>query len=216
MARRLLARCSCNRVGWVSHAFGRRTRIIQSLRCAAAGRGSPARRSERFGRDRPCGHTAPLPPCGVVTATDCPMGPPEGWETRVGRGACGRSHTRRYQPRWGQLHGNLATIRRVLTTTSAATWMSSVRHVQGCPSPSGSHCRRCRNGRCRATYQQKMQLTAKSHCRRCRNGRCRSAPSAPPPAHTSRGRKPGLTPLAGRLGGWLGPSHRRVGPPTAR
>jgi hypothetical protein len=40
------------------------TRIIQSLRRAATGRGPPVRGSGHFGWDRPCGHTAPLPHTG--------------------------------------------------------------------------------------------------------------------------------------------------------
>src|SRR5262249_46518411 len=43
--------------------------------------------------------------------------------------------------RCGQLEDSRTTIRRVLTTTSAATLSSRVRQVQGCPSPSGSRCR---------------------------------------------------------------------------
>jgi hypothetical protein len=50
------------------------TRIIQSLRRAAAGREPSARGSGHFGRDRPFGHTTPLPPCGEGTATGCPEG----------------------------------------------------------------------------------------------------------------------------------------------
>jgi hypothetical protein len=67
-------------------------------------------------------------------------------------GARKRSHTRRYQSRCGQRGDSRTTIRRVRTTTSAATLMSRIRQVQGCPSLSGSRCRRNRKGRgrCRA------------------------------------------------------------------
>ena len=61
-----------------------------------------------------------------------------------------RSHMRPYQSRWGQLEDSRTTSRRVLTTISTATLISRVRQVQGCPSPSGSRCRRCRKWRWRA------------------------------------------------------------------
>src|SRR4051812_27740660 len=73
----------------------------------------------------------PLTPHGEGTATGCPTGQPEGWGAGIGRGMRTRSHTRRYQPRCGQLDDSRTTIRRVLTTTSAATLMSRVRQVQG-------------------------------------------------------------------------------------
>jgi transposase len=113
------------------HSRGALARIIQSLRRAAAGCGSPARGSGHFGRDRPCGHTAPLPPREQGMATGYRDGQPERSGTGVRRGSSKRSHTRRNQPRCGQLDDSRITIRRVRTTTSAATLMSSVRQVQG-------------------------------------------------------------------------------------
>jgi hypothetical protein len=79
----------------------------------------------------PGGHTAPFPPPEGGTATGCPTGQPDGWGTGTGRRTRRRSHTRRYQSRCGQLEDSRTTIRRVRTTTSAATLMSSVRQVQG-------------------------------------------------------------------------------------
>jgi hypothetical protein len=156
-------------------ATDRLARIIQSLRRASAVRGPPARGSGALRQRLPLWAHHPLSPTRGVTATGCPIGQPEGSATGAGRGSRRRSHTRRYQSRCGQLDDSRTTIRRVRTTTSAATLMSKVRQVQGCPSPSGSR------------------------CRRSRKWRCRSAPSAPPTAHTSRQREERLRPAGWSL-----------------
>ena len=109
----------------VGVAGDRLTRIIQTPRSKAAAQGHPARWSWNSDLGRPRRHTAPLPPPGEVTATGCPTGQPEGWGTGIGRGARRRSHTRRYRPRCGQPDDSRTTIRRVRTTTSAATLITA-------------------------------------------------------------------------------------------
>ncbi len=66
----------------------------------------------------------------------------------VGRAVAHKS--RWYSDRCGQLADRRTTMRRELTCTSAATLMNSNRQVRGCPSPSGSRCRRCRKWRLRS------------------------------------------------------------------
>src|SRR6516165_5834250 len=68
-----------------------------------------------------------------ITGTDYPNGSPERLATGIGRASRKRSHTRRYQSRWGQLDDNRITIRRVRTTTSAATLISRVRQAPARP-----------------------------------------------------------------------------------